>query len=90
MVKLGPPDNVYDGLDLSKSEDRVTAIERLMGAVAIGESRMLASAEMAKSEVPPSAEQLHALWMGVACTSAAVRSLAKMMIAMEKSWQAKR
>ena len=85
MVKLGPPDSVFDGLDLSRSEDRVAALERLMAIMAVGERRMLESVETSKSEFPPSGQQLVTLWLGLACTSAAVRVLAKMMIEQEKA-----
>ena len=50
-----------------------------------GEVRMLAAAKLAKFEYPPSAQQLVTLWMGLACTSSAVRCLAKMMIEQEKA-----
>ena len=85
MVKLGPPDRVFDGLDLPRSEDRVAALGRLMAIMAVGERRMLESVETSKSEFPPSAQQLVTLWLGLACTSAAVRVLTKMMIEQEKA-----
>jgi len=84
MVRLGPPDSVFDGLDLSRSEDRVAALERLTAGISLSEGRMLAAGKAAASEYPPSSQQLVTLWMGLACTSAAVRVLARMMIEQEK------
>jgi len=84
MVKMGPPDSVFDGLNLSMSGDRITALERLTKAVADGEVRMLASGKLAACENPPSSQQLETLWMGLACTSAAVRALAEMMMEQER------
>ncbi len=85
MVLPAPPDNAFDGLDLSRSEDRIIALKRLTAVMARGEDRMLQASKTAALEFPPSAEQLVMLWMGLLCTSAAVRALAKMMIVTEQA-----
>ena len=83
MVKMGPPDSVFDGLNLSRSKDRVTALTRLCGALENGEKMLVQSSNDA-GKVVPSPKQLKCLWMSVATISAGVQAVAKAMIAKEK------
>ena len=84
MVKLGPPDSVFDGLNLSVSEDRVAALDRLCSALEKGEKMLVESAHDAGKELP-SAKQLECVWMAIATVSAGVRAVAKAVIAEHKA-----
>ena len=83
MVKLGPPDSVFDGLNLSRSVDRVHALRRLTKALEKGEKMLIESSNDAGSE-PPSSKQCQCSWFAMATISAGVRAVARVMIAEHK------
>ena len=84
MVKRGPPDSVFDGLDLSRRTDRVLALKRLTEALEKTETMLIASANDAGNE-PPSAKQCACSWFSIATISAGVRAVARVMIAEHKT-----
>ena len=80
MVKLGPPDSVFDGLDIGVPEDRIAALTRLVDVLGRVEKTLIKSSDDAECEVP-SAKQLDCLWRAVATVSSGVRAVAKVIIA---------
>ena len=84
MVRIGPPDDLFDGLNLKIRVDRITALTRLCDALVKAEKMLIESSNDAESE-PPSSKQCACSWYAMATISAGVRAVAKVMIAEQKA-----